>query len=80
MRVRIFCYADASTLALVVEQTSAHVDQVRSVGFSPDGTRIVSGSIDQNIKFWGARPRLRVHVLVLARICSRRRWELGCSG
>eukprot|EP00966_Prymnesium_polylepis_P028453 658483-Prymnesium_polylepis.1 len=31
--------ADASTLALVAEQTSAHSDYVNSVAFSPDGTR-----------------------------------------
>ena len=47
--------ADASTLALVAEQTIAHDDFVRSVGFSPDGTRIVSGSDDFRVKVWGAR-------------------------
>ena len=34
------------------EKTNAHSDCVRSVTFSPDGTKIVSGSSDQTIKVW----------------------------
>ena len=49
------CGADASTLALVAEQPSAHNSYVYSVGFSPDGTRIVSGSHDSSVKVWGGR-------------------------
>ena len=52
--------ADASTLALVAQKTSAHSDVVHSVGFSPDGTRIVSGSGDSSMKVWGARRSLAV--------------------
>eukprot|EP00966_Prymnesium_polylepis_P051949 1202946-Prymnesium_polylepis.1 len=50
--------SDATTLALVAEQT--HGGYVRSVGFSSDGTRIVSGSGvsgsgsgDNSVKVWG---------------------------
>ena len=34
------------------EKTNAHSDCVRSVAFSPDGTKIVSGSDDKTIKVW----------------------------
>eukprot|EP00966_Prymnesium_polylepis_P115871 2678640-Prymnesium_polylepis.1 len=39
--------------ALVAEQTSAHSGKVCSVGLSPDGTRIVSGSDDASVKVCG---------------------------
>ena len=60
--------ADASSMALVVEQPSAHSDYVNSVGFSPDGTRIVSGSYDSSVKVWGGRRLLALccRVLVVA--------------
>jgi WD40 repeat protein len=48
-------YADALTLALVDERTSAHSNAIHSVGFSPDGTKLVSGSWDKSIKLWGGR-------------------------
>ena len=32
--------------------TNAHSSAVTSVAFSPDGTKIVSGSDDQTIKVW----------------------------
>ena len=44
----------AATLDLKTEKTNAHSNQIRSVAFSPDGTKIVSGSDDQTIKVWGA--------------------------
>jgi WD40 repeat protein len=47
--------ADGSTLALVAEHTWAHSADVWSVVFSPDGTKIVSGSSDSSIKLWGGR-------------------------
>ena len=34
------------------ETTDAHSDAITSVAFSPDGTKIVSGSDDQMIKVW----------------------------
>eukprot|EP00966_Prymnesium_polylepis_P018095 417906-Prymnesium_polylepis.1 len=51
---------DASILAVVAKQPSAHSDTVYSVGFSPDGTRIVSGSRDSSIKLLGAAHYSRV--------------------
>ena len=36
----------------VAEKTNAHSDQIMSVAFSPDGTKIVSGSFDKTIKVW----------------------------
>ena len=47
--------ADASSMALVADQPSAHIGVVWSVGFSPDGTRIVSGSDDNSVKVLGGR-------------------------
>ncbi len=34
------------------EKTNAHSGSVYSVAFSPDGTKIVSGSEDKTIKVW----------------------------
>ena len=34
------------------EKTNAHSEWIRSVAFSPDGTKIVSGSDDKTIKVW----------------------------
>ena len=39
-------------LELLSEKTNAHSDVIRSVSFSPDGTKIVSGSYDMTIKVW----------------------------
>jgi len=36
----------------VAEKRGAHSDLVRSVAFSPDGTKIVSGSYDKTVKVW----------------------------
>jgi WD40 repeat protein len=44
------CLADI--LELVSEKTDAHSGTVYSVAFSPDGTKIVSGSYDETIKVW----------------------------
>ena len=44
------CLADK--LEMLSEKTKAHSDYVMSVAFSPDGTKIVSGSDDKTIKVW----------------------------
>ena len=36
----------------VAEKTTAHGSEIMSVAFSPDGTKIVSGSYDKTIKVW----------------------------
>ena len=41
-------------MELLSEKTDAHSHWVMSVAFSPDGTKIVSGSRDQTIKVWDA--------------------------
>ena len=41
-------------MELLSEKTNAHSDRITSVAFSPDGTKIVSGSLDQTIKVWDA--------------------------
>jgi WD40 repeat protein len=76
--VRVLRCADASTLALVAEKMSAHGNPVIfgsvgvfSVGFSPDGTRVVSGSGDafngdQSVRVWGGR-----RSPVLCSLCAR---------
>ena len=46
--------ADASSLALVAENTNAHSNYIFSVAFNNDGTKIVSGSADRTIKVWDA--------------------------
>jgi WD40 repeat protein len=42
----------AGKLELLSEKTKAHSDAITSVAFSPDGTKIVSGSFDKTIKVW----------------------------
>jgi WD40 repeat protein len=37
---------------MLSEKTNAHSNWIRSVAFSPDGTKIVSGSDDRTIKVW----------------------------
>ena len=39
-------------MELLSEKTNAHSERITSVVFSPDGTKIVSGSFDQTIKVW----------------------------
>jgi WD40 repeat protein len=43
---------------LLREKTNAHRDVVTSVAFSPDGTKIVSGSDDRTIKVWDSGAQL----------------------
>ncbi len=42
----------AGKLELLSEKMNAHSNGIKSVAFSPDGTKIVSGSDDQTIKVW----------------------------
>ena len=44
--------ADAATLALKGEKKNAHSDFIRTVNYSPDGTKIVSGGDDKTLKVW----------------------------
>ena len=39
-------------MELLSEKKDAHSQPIQSVAFSPDGTKIVSGSYDQTIKVW----------------------------
>ena len=39
-------------MELLSEKTNADSGTILSVAFSPDGTKIVSGSSDQTIKVW----------------------------
>ena len=39
-------------MELLSKKKNAHSDDINSVAFSPDGTKIVSGSFDQTIKVW----------------------------
>ena len=42
----------AVKLEMLSEKTNAHSQAIMSVAFSPDGTKIVSGSYDRTIKVW----------------------------
>jgi len=44
----------ATLINRVAEKASAHSGSVLSVAFSPDGTKIVSGSEDGTIKAWSS--------------------------
>ena len=45
-----FCLA--GKLKLMSKKSYAHSCEIMSVAFSPDGTKIVSGSVDGTIKIW----------------------------
>eukprot|EP00966_Prymnesium_polylepis_P242188 5600961-Prymnesium_polylepis.1 len=50
-------FADASTLALLVNRTDAHLGFIHSVVFSPNGRQIASGGAQRpsggDIRLWG---------------------------
>jgi WD40 repeat protein len=71
---------DSSTLALLVEPTMArvHDGDVYSVGFSPDGTKIVSYSQDRRVRILGGRLLLTQCSCVLA-VAAGVRWAV-CDG
>ena len=48
-------------LGLQVRTLSGHLQGVRSVAFSPDGTRIISGSDDGFVKIWDANTGVEVN-------------------
>ena len=47
-------------LGLQVRTLRGHLHGVRSVAFSPDGTRIISGSDDGLVKIWDAKTGVEV--------------------
>ena len=58
----------SETLELLAEVPNAHIGYVYSVHFSPDGSKIVSGSGDNSIKLWGVLlPACKLHRAVQCR-------------
>ena len=53
--------------------SSGHSDDVRSVAFSPDGTKVVSGSEDNTVKIWNVESGDVLHTLY-----GEREYD-GCS-
>ena len=58
-------------MELLSEKTNAHSDYVRSVVFSLDGTKIVSGSFDKTIKVWDMVNWSRKDHLMFSRTTQR---------
>ena len=49
---------------MLIEKTNAHSNIIMAVAFSPDGTKIVSGSLDKTIKVWDSgAPRAQIRPL-----------------
>ena len=49
------------------KKTNAHSGWIRSVAFSPDGTKVVSGSDDKTIKVWKLRDQPGERTIVASR-------------
>ena len=54
-------------MEMLSEKTNAHSREITSVAFSPDGTKIVSGSYDRTIKVWDFGARRSLKILSLAK-------------
>ncbi len=50
---------------MLSEKTNAHSDLITAVAFSPDGTKIVSGSEDKTIKVWDSGALLPAKLPIL---------------
>jgi len=57
-----------------VRTLTGHSDYVRSVAFSPDATRIVSGSADKLVKIWDAETGAEVGIFLVVF------WRWWCGG
>ena len=58
-------------MELLSEKTDAHSSTIWSVAFSPDGTKIVSGSYDKTIKVWDMVNWSRKDHLMFSRTTQR---------
>lgn len=46
-----------------IKKLRGHTAEIKSVAFSPDGTKIVSGSRDRTVKIWNVRTGTVIHTL-----------------
>ena len=58
-------------MELLSEKKDAHSINITSVAFSPDGTKIVSGSFDKTIKVWDMVNWSRKDHLMFSRTTQR---------
>ncbi|KAG6329053.1 hypothetical protein ID866_10037 [Astraeus odoratus] len=57
IRLRVW---DAEEGVQIGSPLEGHIDYVRSVAFSPDGTSIISGSIDKTVRVWDAERGVQI--------------------